>query len=88
MLKVYLIQLDSAKGGKTENIARAKRIILEKKPTEGSLVLLPEMFATGYVPANLSEAAEDFSTCKSQQAAPSWVQAFQERVKQTAAINF
>ena len=65
MLKVYLIQLDSAKGDKTENIARAKRIILEKKPTEGSLVLLPEMFATGYVPANLSEAAEDFSTCKS-----------------------
>jgi predicted amidohydrolase len=65
MLKVYLIQLDSAKGDKNENIARAKRIILEKKPTEGSLVLLPEMFATGYIPANLSEAAEDFSTCKS-----------------------
>ena len=62
MLKVYLVQFDSAKGHKSENLARAKKIILEAKPTAGSLVLLPEMFATGYVPTDLGDAAEDFST--------------------------
>ena len=62
MLKVYLVQFDSAKGHKSENLDRAKKIILETKPIAGSLVLLPEMFATGYVPANLDNAAEDFST--------------------------
>jgi len=62
MLKVYLVQFDSAKGHKSENLARAKKIILDTKPTAGSLVLLPEMFATGYVPTDLGDAAEDFST--------------------------
>ena len=62
MLKVYLVQFDSAKGHKSENLDRAKKIILEAKPIAGSLVLLPEMFATGYVPTDLGDAAEDFST--------------------------
>ena len=62
MLKVYLVQFDSAKGHKSENLDRAKKIILEAKPISGSLVLLPEMFATGYVPTDLGDAAEDFST--------------------------
>ena len=62
MLKVYLVQMDSAKGSKSENIARAKSMILDARPAEGSLILLPEMFATGYLPASLAEAAEDFST--------------------------
>ena len=62
MLKVYLVQMDSAKGSKSENLARAKKMILEAHPTEGSLVLLPEMFATGYLPANLDDAAEEFSS--------------------------
>ena len=62
MLKVYLVQFDSAKGHKSENLDRAKKIILEAKPIAGSLVLLPEMFATGYVPTDLGDAAEDFSS--------------------------
>ena len=62
MLKVYLVQFDSVKGNKTENLARAKKIILDANPATGSLILLPEMFATGYVPANLDNAAEDFSS--------------------------
>ena len=62
MLKVYLVQFDSAKGNKTENLTRAKKMIFDAKPNEGSLVLLPEMFATGYVPADLDKAAEDFSS--------------------------
>jgi predicted amidohydrolase len=65
MLKVYLVQFDSAKGNKTENLARAKKMILDAKPDAGSLVLLPEMFATGYVPADLDDAAEDFSSSES-----------------------
>ena len=62
MLKVYLVQFDSVKGNKTENLTRAKKMILDAKPATGSLILLPEMFATGYVPANLDNAAEDFIT--------------------------
>ena len=54
--------MDSAKGSKSENIARAKAMILDAHPAEGSIILLPEMFATGYIPANLDSAAEDFST--------------------------
>ena len=65
MIKVYLVQFDSAKGNKTENLARAKKMILDAKPDAGSLVLLPEMFATGYVPADLDDAAEDFSSSES-----------------------
>ena len=60
MLKVYLIQTDSAKGNKSGNIARAKKMILDASPDAGSLILLPEMFATGYVPTDLDAAAEDF----------------------------
>ena len=65
MLKVYLVQFDSKKGIKSENLAQAKKMILEAHPDEGSLVLLPEMFATGYLPQSLAESAEDFSTNES-----------------------
>lgn len=37
-------------------------MILDARPSEGSLILLPEMFATGYLPQSLADAAEDFST--------------------------
>ena len=62
MLKVYLVQIDSAKGSKSEHLARAKKMILDANPAKGSLILLPEMFATGYIPTNLEAAAEDFSS--------------------------
>ena len=65
MLKVYLVQMDSSLGTKSENLARAKKMILDAHPAAGSLVLLPEMFATGYIPASLDDAAEDFSSCNS-----------------------
>ena len=69
MLKVYLIQMDSAKesqpGTKSENLAKAKEMILDAHPNEGSLVLLPEMFATGYLPASLDDDAEDFNSSDS-----------------------
>ena len=62
MLRVYLIQTDSSKGSKAENLARAKGLILDANPSEGNLILLPEMFATGYIPVSLDAAAEDFSS--------------------------
>lgn len=62
MLKVYLVQMDSAKGSKSENLAKTRKMILDAYPAEGSLILLPEMFATGYLPASLDKEAEDFST--------------------------
>lgn len=62
MLKVYLIQMDSSLGNKPQNIEKAKKMILDARPSEGSLILLPEMFATGYLPQSLDDAAEDFST--------------------------
>ena len=65
MLKVYLFQFDCESGVKSENLARAKKMILDAHPDKGSLVLLPEMFATGYLPASLDDAAEDFSTSDS-----------------------
>ena len=61
--------MDSAKeskpGTKSKNIAKAKEMILDAHPSEGSLVLLPEMFATGYLPASLDDDAEDFSSASS-----------------------
>ena len=65
MLKVYLVQMDSAKGSKSENLAKTRKMILDAHPAEGSLILLPEMFATGYLPASLDKEAEDFSTSAS-----------------------
>lgn len=62
MLRVYLIQTDSSKGSKVENLARAKGLILDAHPSEGNLILLPEMFATGYIPVSLDAAAEDFNS--------------------------
>ena len=62
MLRVYLIQTDSSKGSKAENLARAKGLILDANPSEGNLIRLPEMFATGYIPVSLDAAAEDFSS--------------------------
>ena len=65
MLKVYLIQVDSENGIKSENIAKTKKMILDSHPDEGSLILLPEMFATGYLPQSIADAAEDFSSSNS-----------------------
>jgi predicted amidohydrolase len=51
MLKVYLVQMESRPGKKPENLAKAREMVLQARPAPNSLVLLPEMFATGYNPA-------------------------------------
>ena len=55
--------MDSSLGTKSENLARAKKMILDAHPAAGSLVLLPEMFATGYLPLHPESAAEYFRNC-------------------------
>ena len=47
-MNVIGIQLDIAWENKTENYVRAARLISAANPAPGSLVVLPEMFATGF----------------------------------------
>lgn len=59
MLKVYLIQMESKPKCKESNFRRAQALIEGAAPTKGSLILLPEMFATGYIPQDSTDLAEN-----------------------------
>ncbi len=45
---VYLVQLDCAWEDKQANFQRVERLLEEEKPDADSLIVLPEMFATGF----------------------------------------
>ncbi|MBX7210681.1 MAG: carbon-nitrogen family hydrolase [Verrucomicrobiaceae bacterium] len=45
---VHLVQLDCAWEDKTANFARVRAMLDEEQPDAGALVVLPEMFATGF----------------------------------------
>jgi omega-amidase len=47
-MKVYCVQLDQAWEDKTANYAKAEQLLRQENPEPGSLVVLPEMFPTGY----------------------------------------
>jgi len=47
-MKIYCVQLDIAWEDKRANFARVERLLSAAAPEPGSLVLLPEMFATGF----------------------------------------
>jgi predicted amidohydrolase len=47
-MKIYCVQLDTVWENKPASIARAEALFRAAKPDPGSLVLLPEMFATGF----------------------------------------
>lgn len=47
-MKVYLVQLDIVWRNKTANFAKVRQLLAEAKVVPGSLVVLPEMFATGF----------------------------------------
>ena len=59
--------MESLPGAKPENLAKAREMTLAARPDPGSLVLFPEMFATGYgtgtespeVPGFLQQLAND-----------------------------
>ena len=72
-MKIFCCQLDTVWENKKANFAKAKELIAAAKPPPGSLVLLPEMFATGFsmnVPS-LAEPANGpgLSTASSETAA-------------------
>jgi omega-amidase len=47
-MKLYCVQLDITWENKRANFARVERLLDATPPERGSLVLLPEMFATGF----------------------------------------
>lgn len=66
MLDIYLVQMNVAPNDKAKNFAKVLELTANihkspKAPVPG-LIVLPEMFATGYLPLHPESAAEDFST--------------------------
>lgn len=47
-MKVYLVQLDIVWRNKTANFLKVRQLLAEARVLPGSLVVLPEMFATGF----------------------------------------
>jgi predicted amidohydrolase len=48
MMKIYCCQLDIAWENKVENFKRIRALLNKRRLSPGSLLLLPEMFATGF----------------------------------------
>ena len=66
MLDIFLIQMEVAANDKAKNFAKAEALARNIRkgasdPVKG-LIVLPEMFATGYLPLHPEKAAEDFSS--------------------------
>lgn len=59
-MQVYLVQMESLPGEKVKNLEKARQMVLGANPVPESLILFPEMFATGYIPERAKELAEDF----------------------------
>ncbi len=52
--------MESLPGEKKKNLEKARQMVLDASPAPESLILFPEMFATGYIPERAEELAEDF----------------------------
>ena len=66
MLDIFLIQTEVVPNDKAKNFAKVEALTRDIKkdasdPVKG-LIVLSEMFATGYLPLHPEKAAEDFST--------------------------
>lgn len=66
MLDIFLVQMEVAANDKAKNFAKVEALTrnIRKEaddPVKG-LIVLSEMFATGYLPLHPEKAAEDFST--------------------------
>ena len=69
MLDIYLVQMEVTEGQKPLNFGKVRQLTgsIRKNafdPIPG-LIVLPEMFATGYLPLHPEAVAEDFSTYSS-----------------------
>lgn len=62
MGKACLIQMDIAWKAKAENFARVKRLLGAVSEAGERLIILPEMFATGFATENPEPLAESFET--------------------------
>jgi len=62
MPKIYLVQMESVPLEKEKNFEKAKTLILGARPEPGSIIVLPEMFATGYIPKDIDQNAESFDS--------------------------
>ena len=64
MLDIYLVQMEIAPNDKAKNFAKVRELASKiRKSADDSvpgLIILPEMFATGYLPLHPESAAEDF----------------------------
>lgn len=47
-MRLHLLQTDIAWEDRSENLARAERMLADSPPAEGDIVVLPEMFDTGF----------------------------------------
>jgi predicted amidohydrolase len=68
MLEIFLVQMEVAPNDKAKNFAKVEALTqgIRKEAQAGGanagLIVLPEMFATGYLPLHPESAAEDFSS--------------------------
>ena len=66
MLEIFLVQMEIAPNDKAKNFAKVESLTQGIRKETGSadagLIVLPEMFATGYLPLHPESAAEDFSS--------------------------
>ncbi|WP_394795120.1 nitrilase-related carbon-nitrogen hydrolase, partial [Armatimonas sp.] len=61
-MKILAVQLDIAWEDREANFAKVERMIAEARPEPNTLVVLPEMFATGFSMAPASVEPEDGPT--------------------------
>ena len=57
-MKLHLVQIDSVWEDRPANHAKARKLIADAHPQPGSLIILPEMFSTGFS-LNLPVTAEE-----------------------------
>ena len=69
MLDIYLVQMEVYPNDKAKNFAKVRdlthTIRKSKSDPVPGLIILPEMFATAYLPLHPESAAEDFSSANS-----------------------
>ena len=65
MLEIFLVQMEIAPNDKAKNFEKVESLtqgIRKDCGTDAGIIVLPEMFATGYLPLHPEKAAEDFSS--------------------------
>jgi predicted amidohydrolase len=61
MAKAYLVQMNIVWRNKMQNFATVRRLLSSTSLAPGSLIVLPEMFATGFVTEDIQDLSESFA---------------------------